>query len=207
MSDTTSATSEKQINPLLDFSDLPRFGEIHPEHVTPALDVLLADASAAVERATRAGYARRRGTISSSRSRRATERLSRAWGVVGHLNAVADTPELRAAYGENLPRVTEFWSSVGQNLALYEKYKALAASDDFAALTGERKKILEQCAARLPSVGRRTARRPQAALRANCRNDRRSCRRRSRDHVLDATNAFAYIVDETKANSPACPKT
>ncbi|KMZ11089.1 Oligopeptidase A, partial [Candidatus Burkholderia humilis] len=38
-------------NPLLDFSDLPRFGDIKPEHVTPALDVLLADSKAAVDRA------------------------------------------------------------------------------------------------------------------------------------------------------------
>ena len=46
-----STTPSNHDNPLLDFSDLPRFGEIRPEHVTPALDVLLADAAAAVERA------------------------------------------------------------------------------------------------------------------------------------------------------------
>ncbi|WP_164853544.1 hypothetical protein, partial [Paraburkholderia kirstenboschensis] len=46
-----STTVSNHDNPLLDFSDLPRFGDIRPEHVTPALDVLLADAAAAVERA------------------------------------------------------------------------------------------------------------------------------------------------------------
>ena len=117
MSDTTSATSEKQINPLLDFSDLPRFGEIKPEHVTPALDELLAAAKAAVDHASAPDTpATWKDIVESVES--ASERLSRAWSIAGHLNAVADTPELRAVYGENLPRVTEFWASVGQNLAL-----------------------------------------------------------------------------------------
>ena len=54
----------------------------------------------------------------------ATERLARAWGAVGHLNAVADTPELRAAYNENLPKVTEFYTRLGSDERLYAKYKA-----------------------------------------------------------------------------------
>jgi oligopeptidase A len=65
----------------------------------------------------------------------ATERLSRAWGVVGHLNAVADTPELRAAYNEALPRVTEFWTRLGSDEKLYAKYKAI----DPAKLSTEQK--------------------------------------------------------------------
>ncbi|MFX7090812.1 hypothetical protein ABTH94_22250, partial [Acinetobacter baumannii] len=60
-----------------------------------------------------------------------------------HLSSVADTPALRQAHAENLPRMTEFWSSLGQNLALYEKYKALAASPEYAALSPARKQLLD----------------------------------------------------------------
>ena len=35
-------------NPLLDFSGLPRFAELKPEHVTPAVDQLLAEGRATV---------------------------------------------------------------------------------------------------------------------------------------------------------------
>ena len=56
----------------------------------------------------------------------ATERLGRAWGAVGHLNAVADTPELRAAYNANLPKITEFYTRLGADERLYAKYKAVA---------------------------------------------------------------------------------
>ncbi|RDJ99977.1 M3 family metallopeptidase [Paraburkholderia lacunae] len=188
-----STTPSTHDNPLLDFSDLPRFGEIRPEHVTPALDVLLANASAAVERAaqpiTPASWADVVEPVE-----RATEPLSRAWSVVGHLNAVADTPELRAVYGENLPRVTEFWSSVGQNLALYEKYKALNASGDFASLTGERKKILGNALRdfRLSGAELPEDRKPHFA---ELQERQAALSKAFSDHVLDATNAYAYLVE------------
>jgi hypothetical protein len=71
-----------------------------------------------------------------------TERLGRAWGVVGHLNAVVDTPELRAAYNENLPKVTEFWTELGQNLKLFEKYKAIEI-EQCAERSKEQAKFIE----------------------------------------------------------------
>ncbi|PRY07585.1 M3 family metallopeptidase [Paraburkholderia sp. BL25I1N1] len=188
-----STTASNHDNPLLDFSDLPRFGEIRPEHVTPALDVLLADAAAAVERAaqpiTPASWADVVEPVE-----RATEPLSRAWSVVGHLNAVADTPELRAVYGENLPRVTEFWSSVGQNLALYEKYKALNASVEFELLTGERKKILGNALRdfRLSGAELPEDQKPHFA---ELQERQAALSKAFSDHVLDATNAYAYIVE------------
>ncbi|CAB3679947.1 M3 family metallopeptidase [Paraburkholderia rhynchosiae] len=188
-----STTVSNHDNPLLDFSDLPRFGEIRPEHVTPALDVLLADATAAVERAalpiTPASWADVVEPVE-----RATEPLSRAWSVVGHLNAVADTPELRAVYGENLPRVTEFWSSVGQNLALYEKYKALNASAEFASLTGERKKILGNALRdfRLSGAELPEDQKPRFA---ELQERQAALSKAFSDHVLDATNAYAYVVE------------
>ena len=112
-----------------------------PNTSRPALDVLLADAKAAVDHASAPETpATWRDIVESVE--RASERLSRAWGVIGHLNAVADTPELRAAHAENLPRVTEFSASVGQNLALYEKYKAIAASEEHRSLSVEQKKML-----------------------------------------------------------------
>ncbi|WP_020065485.1 M3 family metallopeptidase [Paraburkholderia caledonica] len=188
-----STTVSNHDNPLLDFSDLPRFGDIRPEHVTPALDVLLADAAAAVERAaqpiTPASWADVVEPVE-----RATEPMSRAWSVVGHLNAVADTPELRAVYGENLPRVTEFWSSVGQNLALYEKYKTLNASDEFASLTSERKKILGNALRdfRLSGAELPEDQKPHFA---ELQERQAALSKAFSDHVLDATNAYAYFVE------------
>ena len=111
-------------NPLLDFSDLPRFDAVKPEHVTPAISALLDENRAVVARLEapmdKVTWANFVVPLDD-----ATERLGRAWSIVGHLNAVVDTPELRAAYNENLPKVTEFWTELGQNLALFDKYNLL----------------------------------------------------------------------------------
>ncbi len=111
-------------NPLLDFGDLPLFDAIRPEHVGPAMDVLLARASEALETVTAADFPADWKAISATLDV-ATERLYRAWGAVSHLNSVADTPALRAAYNESLPRVTEFGTRLGSDERLYAKYKAM----------------------------------------------------------------------------------
>ncbi len=121
-------------NPLLETSGLPLFDRIAPDHVAPAMDVLLAEADSALTRVTAADFPARWADIALVLDV-ATERLGRAWGAVSHLNSVADTPELRAAYNTALPRVTEFWTRLGSNEQLYAKYKAI----DPTSLNAERR--------------------------------------------------------------------
>ena len=111
-------------NPLLDFSGLPRFDAIRAEHVTPAIDSLLAEAEAAVRHAQTVSPVTWASFVTPLED--ATERLWRAWGQVAHLQAVVDTPELREAYNAALPRVTDFWTRLGADERLYAKYKAIA---------------------------------------------------------------------------------
>ena len=111
-------------NPLLDFTDLPLFDAIRPEQVEPAIDQLLQAAAAALEQVTAADFAADWQAMARVLDV-ATERLGRAWGAVSHLNSVADTPELRAAYNAALPKVTEFWTRLGADERLYAKYKAM----------------------------------------------------------------------------------
>jgi oligopeptidase A len=111
-------------NPLLDFSALPRFSEVLPEHISPAVTQLLAQAEQAMEEVTSDGFPANWLSISKVLDT-ATEQLGRAWGMVGHLQGVADTPELRAAYNAELPRITDFFTRLGANEALYAKYKAI----------------------------------------------------------------------------------
>jgi oligopeptidase A len=114
----------KIMNPLLQPDSLPLFDQISPEHVAPAIDHLLADANTALETVTTPEFASDWNAIALVLDV-ATERLGRAWGAVNHLNSVADSPELRAAYNASLPKVTEFWTRLGADERLYEKYKAI----------------------------------------------------------------------------------
>src|SRR5687768_16146227 len=125
-------------NPLLDFNDLPLFDQVQPQHVAPAMDSLLAEADAALETVTKPDFPSRWDDIAKVLDT-ATEKLGRAWGAVSHLNSVADTPELRAAYNAALPRITDFWTRLGSDERLYAKYKAM----DPAGLDSEQRQALK----------------------------------------------------------------
>jgi oligopeptidase A len=111
-------------NPLLQHSDLPLFDQIKPGHVNEAVDALLTEAEKALDTVTDSAFPSEWQAIAKVLDVN-TERLSRAWGAVSHLNSVADTPELRAAYNDALPKVTEFWTRLGADERLYAKYKAV----------------------------------------------------------------------------------
>jgi oligopeptidase A len=191
------------MNPLLDFSGLPRFAEIVPAHVTPAVDQLLTENRSLVEQLATAAAASTWDNFVAPLDD-ANERLARAWGQVGHLNAVMNTPELREVYNANLPRITQYFTELAQDERLYAKFKALRQSAGFGSLAPEQKKIIDNelrdfrlGGAELPPEDKPKFK----ALREQL--DRLSSR--FNDNVLDATNAFAYFVEraEDLAGIPA----
>ena len=115
------------MNPLLKNDNLPLFDRIKPEHVAPAIEQLLEQSNIALETVTAAAFAPDWNGIAAVLDV-ATEKLGQAWGAVSHLNSVADTAELRAAYNASLPAVTEFWTRLGADEALYAKYKAITSA-------------------------------------------------------------------------------
>lgn len=118
-------------NPLLDTFALPHFGDIRPDHIGPALDRVLADHRAAVVRIVEerpANFAEAWMPLE-----RADTAIAAVWSVVTHLQAVADTPDLRGAYAEGQKRLVENRLQVMQNRALYDVLVALTATPDFAA--------------------------------------------------------------------------
>src|SRR5467141_3493432 len=180
------------VNPLLDFSGLPRYKSVRPEHVAPAIDQLLVENRALIARlTTKATVASWNGFAEPLED--ANERLWRAWGVVAHLHAVDDSAEIRDAYNANLPKITRYRTDLAQNLQLYEKLKALRASPGFEDLSQAQRKIVENDlrdyrlggAELEPGDKRRFAEIQEevAALEA-----------KFSENLLDATNAFSALI-------------
>jgi oligopeptidase A len=183
-------------NPLLDTDGLPAFDRIRPEHVTPAIDALLAAANAALERATSDVVPADYDALSAVLDV-ATERLGRAWETVHHLNAVADTPELRAAYTANLPRITEFHTRLGADERLYAKYKAIAASPQAAALSAARRKALANALRDFMLSGAELEG-PAKARFATLQEEQADLSQQFSEHVLDATDGTAIYASEAE---------
>ena len=182
------------MNPLVDFSGLPRFSDIKPEHVTPAVDELLA-----AGRATIAAAAQAAPTWDAfvAPQEDANERIGRAWGQVSHLHAVLDSPALREAYNANLPKLTQYWTELGQNTALFEMYKTLSASREFESLAKARQRIVENAVrdfrlsgAELPAGKKKRY--------AEISEELSRLGAKFSENVLDATNAFSIVVDEKR---------
>ena len=175
-------------NPLLDFSDTPLFDRILPEHVSPAVDELLQRAEAALARATAADFPAQWLAISAVLDV-ATEQLSRAWGAVSHLNSVADTPELRAAYNAAMPRVTEFYTRLGADEQLYAKYKAI----DVATLNTEQRQAHKNAVRNFVLSGAELTGDAKKRF-ADIQERQAELSQKFSENALDATEAFAYYA-------------
>jgi len=181
------------MNPLLDFSGLPKFDAIKPEHVAPAIDTLLADAQAAVKHAETVSPVTWDSFVVPLDD--ATEKLWRAWGQVNHLQGVVNSPELRKAYNDNLPKVTRFGSALGQNLALFSQYRALAESLDPATLDSARARTLDN-ALRDFRLGGAELPEAQKARFGELREELASLSAKFSENVLDATDEYEFWIKD-----------
>ena len=179
-------------NPLLDFSDAPLFDRISPEHVGPAVDALLVDAQAGLETVTVSDFPASWNGISAVLDV-ATEKLGRAWGAVSHLNAVADTPELRAAYNAALPVITEFYTRLGADERLYAKYKAI----DVNTLNPEQTQAHKNAMRNFLLSGAELVGTAKERF-AKIQERQAELSQKFSENALDATDAFAYYASETE---------
>jgi oligopeptidase A len=184
------------MNPLLDFSGLPRFADFKPQYVAPAVDQLLGQCRASVARATDEATPVTWDTLVQPLID-ANERLGRAWGQVAHLNAVVNTPELREAYNTALPKVTQYWTELGQNQALFERYRVIAESSEATTLSPPRRKIIANELRDFRLGGAELDAERKARFSA-IRERLAELSSRFSDNVLDATDAFAHIETDAQ---------
>ncbi|MGH8710453.1 MAG: M3 family metallopeptidase [Burkholderiales bacterium] len=181
------------MNPLLDFSGLPRFAEIVPQQVTPAVDELLKENRSLISQLlTDSAPATWDHFVKPLED--ANERLSRTWGQVTHLNAVMNCPVLREAYNANLPKITQFHSELAQNQGLFEKFKALKAGSGFAHLSRAQQKIVEN-ELRDFRLGGAELPPDKKARFLQIQEELARLYARFEENLLDATNDFALYIN------------
>jgi len=183
-------------NPLLDFSGLPRFASIRPEHVSPAIDTLLAEARATVAQVATATAAPTWATLVAPLSD-VLDRLDRAWSAVSHLNSVVNTPELRDAYNANQPKIVAFHTDLAQDLRLFGKYRALHDGAASANLSRAERKLLDNELRDFRLGGAELPEAHKARFKA-LQEELAELSTRFEENLLDATNAWAYLVTDER---------
>lgn len=181
-------------NPLLNLDDLIDYAAVKPEHIAPAVEHWCRRLEAALAAATDDKTPATWEAVTEPLEEAVLD-LSRAWGAVGHLQSVVDTPALRDAYNAMLPKVTALFIELSQNEKLFKKYQAMAASAEFETLPPVRQRILKReirdfvlSGAALPEAARRRVSEIGQAL------SQRS--QKFSENLLDATNAFALVVTD-----------
>lgn len=182
-------------NPLLSITDLIDFPAIKPEHVVPGMKALIEEAQATLSEVTKDTTPATWDDVIAPLERK-TLALSRAWGAVSHLMSVCDEPQLRKAYNEALPIVTQFWIGLSQS-NLSQKYKAIKESAGFKSLSAVRQRIINEELIDFKLAG---AFLPQAQ-KAELKKVKETLAQESQkfsENLLDATNAYGLLVEDEK---------
>ena len=180
-------------NVLLNLDHEPRFNDIRVDDIKPALQTAITQAREQIAQIKTQSEITWRNTVEKLTD--ITEKVGRIWGVVAHLNSVVDTPELRAVYNELMPEVTVFFTEIGQDIELYERFKAIKNSPEFAKLDAAQQTKLANDLRDFVLSGAELPPEQQAEF-AQLQTESAHLSAQFSQHVLDATDAFALYFDE-----------
>jgi oligopeptidase A len=170
------------------------YASITPNHVSQAIEQLLAKARTAIDVAADPSLAATWDAIVTPLDD-ASEPLWRAWSIAGHLNAVVNTPELRDVYNKMLGPITEFSTWVGLHEGLYKQYQRLRDTEAFATWSAARRRVIELALRDFKLSGVELKGEARTLYAAN--SDRQSqVSQKFSENVLDATDRWSLVIDD-----------
>ncbi len=181
-------------NPLLFFTGLPKFNEVKPEHVSPAIDYLISEGRALIE-ALATTTEEPTWQNFALKLEDHSEKLGRAWSQVGHMNSVVNSPELREAYNDNLAKLTDFGSDVAQDERLYAKYRAIQNNSEFAKLTPTQQTIINHEVRGFKLGGAELGAAEKVRFKAISEESSKLAAK-FEENVLDTTNEYALFIED-----------
>ncbi|KAJ9540710.1 hypothetical protein OSB04_027216 [Centaurea solstitialis] len=190
-----SSVTDDNNNPLLKDFQFPPFDAIDASHVRPGMRALLKKLDSDLKELEK--------NVEPSWPKlvepyeKMMDRLSVVWGAINHLKSVKDTPELRSAIEEIQPEKVEFDLKLGQSKPLYNAYKAIRESPDWAGLSDARKRIVESAIkeAVLSGVSLEDSKREEFN---KIEQELTKLSRKFEENVLDATKKFEKLITDKK---------
>ncbi|WP_043902980.1 M3 family metallopeptidase [Kingella kingae] len=180
-------------NILLNLDNEPRYNEIRVDDIKPAMQTAMSEAREQIAQIKTQPETTWLNTVETLTD--ITERVGRIWGVVAHLNSVVDTPELRAVYNELMPEVTVFFTEIGQDIELYERFKAIKNAPEFAKLDNAQQTKLAHDLRGFVLSGAELSPEKQAEF-AKLQMESAQLSAQFSQNVLDATDDFALYFDD-----------
>ena len=181
------------INPVLYRESLPLFDRIEPDHISPAIESILNEANTLIHSLKKMSIPTSWGNFVEP-IEIISEKISRAWGQIEHLNAVVNSDSLRKAYNDNLIKLTEFYTNLSQDESLYKKYQSLKDSEVFKALTPSQKRIIDNVLREFKLGGAELNETDKKRFKV-IQEKLAKLSTQFEENILDATNEFSIFVD------------
>ena len=180
-------------NPVLYRESLPLFDRIEPDHISPAIESILNEANTLIHSLKKMSIPTSWGNFVEP-IEIISEKISRAWGQIEHLNAVVNSDSLRKAYNDNLIKLTEFYTNLSQDESLYKKYQSLKDSEVFKALTPSQKRIIDNVLREFKLGGAELNETDKKRFKV-IQEKLAKLSTQFEENILDATNEFSFFVD------------
>jgi len=181
------------MNPVLYRESLPLFDRIKPDHVSPAIESVLNEANTLIHSLKEMNAPTSWNNFVEP-IEIISEKISRAWGQIEHLNAVVNSDSLRKAYNDNLIKLTEFYTNLSQDESLYKKYQSLKDSEVFKSLTPSQKRIIDNVLREFKLGGAELNETDKKRFKV-IQEKLAKLSTQFEENILDATNEFSIFVD------------
>ena len=181
------------MNPVLYRESLPLFDRIEPDHVSPAIESVLNEANTLIHSLKEMNAPTSWNNFVEP-IEIISEKISRAWGQIEHLNAVINSDSLRKAYNDNLIKLTEFYTNLSQDESLYKKYQSLKDSEVFKSLTPSQKRIIDNVLREFKLGGAELNETDKKRFKV-IQEKLAKLSTQFEENILDATNEFSIFVD------------
>ena len=183
-------------NPLLEITELPQFSKIKAEHVVPAIEQLLDQARQTIATQLQNGAPYTWQSLVEP-IEAAEDRLNKAWSPVSHMNTVINSDDMREAYNACLPKLSEYATETGQNLELYQAYKSIHDSAEFASLDRGQQKMINNALRDFHLSGVDLAADKQARYK-EISQQLSKLASQFEENLMDATNAWQKVITDVE---------
>lgn len=184
-------------NPLLEPHDLPPFSDIRPEHVVPAVDTLLEEHRARLGSLLRDGNPLDWPKLMAPLEEM-NQRLADMWSPVRHMNSVVNTDALREAYTSCLPKLSVYWTEIGQNAELYRACKSIRGGEAWSQLDAPQRRVVDNMLRDFELSGVSLPDREKARFKEMA-EELSELGSSFSNNVLDATNAWEkHLMDASR---------
>lgn len=180
-------------NPLLEPGTLPAFSKISPEMIEPAISELIAQNRSAIADLAKQENPDWNSLIEPLELM--NDHLEKAWSPVRHLNSVKSSTELRDAYNNCLPMLSEYATEISQNRDLYQAYRIIAESSDYAEFSQAQQKTISDALLHFRLGGVELE--GDARLRyQKLQSELAELQSRFENNLLDSTQAWQYLTED-----------